>query len=88
MIRITFDVDDPSVSFAAGLHNDTAANGTIGTDGKGLLGILGLEHLGVDFNRAQVKSQAADGKTGCRSTGDLDKLPSVYLHNASSFVEV
>jgi hypothetical protein len=88
MVRITFDVDNPSVSFAAGMHNDTAANGAIGTDGKGLLGILGLEHLGMDFNRSQVKSQAADGKTGSRGSRDLDKLPSVYLHSASSFVEV
>jgi hypothetical protein len=68
------------------MHNGPTTHRTIRADGSGLPGIFGLEHLGMDFNRAQVKSQTADGKTGCRSTGDLDKLPSVYLHNASSFV--
>jgi hypothetical protein len=85
VVRIALDVDDPSVTFAAGMHNGPATHRTIAADRVGLLGIFGLEHLGLGFDRAQVKAQAADGKTSSRGTGDLDKLPSVYLHNASSF---
>jgi hypothetical protein len=64
------------------LHDDATADGTVRTNGKSLPGVNGLEHLGLDFDWAQVKAQAADGKTGGCGPGDLDKLPSVDLHNA------
>jgi hypothetical protein len=65
------------------MHDGTTAYCAITADRSGFLGIPGFEHLGVGFNRTQIKSQATDGKTGSRSTGDLDKFPSVYLHNTS-----
>jgi hypothetical protein len=45
-----------------------------------LLGILGLEHLGMGFDRLQVKTHAADGKTGGCCPSNLDKLPAGEIH--------
>ena len=71
MIRITFYVYDPAIAFLAGVHNGAAAYCTITADRGGFLGVPCFEHLGVGFNRAQIKSQATDGYTGSRSAGDL-----------------
>ena len=85
MSRIPFDVDDPPITFFAGMHNGAAAHRAITADCGGLFGILGLEHPGAGFDRTQVKAQAADGKTGCCSSGDLNKLPSDYLYKCLLF---
>ena len=61
MVRIIFYVDDPTIAFFAGMHDGATAYRAIAADRGGFLGIPGLEHLGVGFNRAHVKSQAADG---------------------------
>ncbi len=48
MIRIALDIDGPATGFAR-MHDGAAAHRTVAADGgRGLLGILGLEHLGED----------------------------------------
>jgi hypothetical protein len=83
MIRITFNVDNPSITFLAGMHDGAAAYRAITADRGCFLGIAGLEHLGMGFNRVQIKPQTADCQTGSASSRDLDKLPSIYLHGVS-----
>jgi hypothetical protein len=80
MIRITLNVDNlPGTRFAR-MHNRTAPHRTVAAYGRCFFGMLGLKHLCMGFNRLKIKSQTTDCKAGSRRTGDLDKLPSRYVH--------
>jgi hypothetical protein len=84
MIRISLDVDDPTVPAPAGVNDGTATHRTIAADCGGFFGILGLQKTGVGFDRFQIKAQSADSNAGSGDPGNFHKVSSVEFHKNSS----